>query len=208
MNICKLFFLILLNISFKTITMTADYCLLEAARTDDLFSIKQALRLYKNININAQCPVFKNSALHLAVLRKNATMTKTLLEHGALPNIQNYEGKTPLHIAIKECSGITIIHLLITNKADLSIKDHHQKTAADYLNVIQKQLLPIFLATLNQHEYDIDQTLRNKEIPIKKYNITTNKFMLRVHANLLCESLTKLINDNPTINQISTKEIV
>lgn len=210
MNTHKLFLLILLNISLKTVAMTADLCLLEAARLNDLGVVKQLLNIYKDININTQCPIFKNSALHLSVLRKNVDMTKALLQRGAQPNIQNYQGKTPLHIAMEKHAGVAIINSLINNGANVLIQDHNQKIPTDHLDENQKQLLPIFLATFNQQEKKLlnDKQQDNNFAYIKEKTLPKKHpiFMFRIHANVLNERLIQFMHDNPTINHLSTTQ--
>jgi len=65
---------------------------------------------------------FGKTLLAQAILKKNNNAVQFLLDHGANPNAQIYKGETALHIAVK-MGNIAIIHLLLQNGADISIKN-------------------------------------------------------------------------------------
>lgn len=73
--------------------------------------------------------------------RYGGNIITTLLAHGADPNLQEqYEGKTPLHMAadydhptpLAEERYLAVVHSLLTAGADASIRDNEGKTAHDY----------------------------------------------------------------------------
>lgn len=79
-----------------------------------------------------------NTALHMA---RDLNITKKLLEHGADPNIQNFENETPLHIA----SGVgynETTKLLVKHGAYLNIKNSNGNTPL-HLIMIQPWESPV-----------------------------------------------------------------
>ena len=55
-------------------------------------------KIYKfDVNIQDQ---FKASPLHFAVINREPKNVEMLLKFGATPNVKDYQGQTPLHIAV------------------------------------------------------------------------------------------------------------
>ena len=58
-------------------------------------------------------------------------VVKLLLEHGANPNIQDADGWTPLHFAVKSCH-VDVVRVLLDHGADLTIRNNEGRTPLDY----------------------------------------------------------------------------
>jgi len=72
------------------------------------------LQRKNDININAQ-DIEGNTPLHLAILCGISKIVRLLLQKGALIDIKNNSGLTPMRLALKE-KRIEIYNILITNK--------------------------------------------------------------------------------------------
>lgn len=70
------------------------------------------------------------SALHLAACEKYPSVTKLLLDHGAKPNAQDNDGRTPLMEAAL-WGRIDNINYLLEHGADRKLRDIHGHQAAD-----------------------------------------------------------------------------
>lgn len=114
------------------------------------YSIKHGLddvtKLLLEYNANVAITTneeFKETPLTLALSHKNLRTIKILLDHNADPNVRNYWGDTPLHIASSDLERtyeesmdsrdiqIQIIKLLLANGADWSLVDQNGNTAKD-----------------------------------------------------------------------------
>jgi len=60
--------------------------------------------------------------LHHAVRAGSAGCAEVLLDHGAMPNVRDSEGLTPLHWAVL-CRNEPIVGLLVARGADPSVPD-------------------------------------------------------------------------------------
>jgi ankyrin repeat protein len=59
---------------------------------------------------------------------KDGSVLRLLLEHGADINVQNQDGKTPLHEALTY-GALEVVRLLLKHGADVEAKDNYGKTA-------------------------------------------------------------------------------
>ncbi len=75
----------------------------------------------------------RKAALHCAVIEGNVEMVRFLLEHEAKPDLQDGNGKTPLHYAVSNTPNLQIIGLLLNNGADPDIRDEAKYRPCDYL---------------------------------------------------------------------------
>jgi ankyrin repeat protein len=66
-----------------------------------------------------------NSPLHTAVLKNRAAIVKGLLRYGADVDATDFQGKTPLHLAV---TSHEILLLLLRNQPKLSIQDNQGNT--------------------------------------------------------------------------------
>ncbi|MFQ5519019.1 MAG: ankyrin repeat domain-containing protein [Mariprofundus sp.] len=97
--------------------MTDQQAWFKAASDGDIESLKQALAL--GIDINVQ-DTAKNTALHLATKHGHQQSMLLLIEAGAELNIQNDFDSTPLHLTEK---NIASIRMLLEAGADSNIRD-------------------------------------------------------------------------------------
>ena len=77
-------------------------------------SVNFLLQRKNDINLNSQ-DVEGNTPLHLAILSGNSKIVRILLQKGALIDIKNNSGLTPMQLALKE-KRIEIYNLIKTNK--------------------------------------------------------------------------------------------
>jgi uncharacterized protein len=91
-----------------------------------------AALLAAGADVNLQSREFmKVSALHSAAARHRLDFAKTLLAHGANPNLRAEGGFTPLHEAALTGQRELAL-LLLENGADIDAKDGTGKTALDH----------------------------------------------------------------------------
>ena len=74
------------------------------------------------VNLNKVEDTIGQSALHIAIERKNLQIVKLLLQHNADPNLIDKLWKSPLHIAVKN-GHIGIIKELLKHGAEVDGKD-------------------------------------------------------------------------------------
>lgn len=105
-----------------------DQALRRAATWGRLFELKVLLKALPNLDKTD--PKYKRSALHWASLNKNFDCAHALTKGGASLNIQDIDGKTPLHNAINN-GHKQLIALLIKAGASMNIRDNMRKNAED-----------------------------------------------------------------------------
>ena len=79
-----------------------------------------------------------NSFLHIAALENIPQMAQYFVEKGANLNMQNKEGNTPLHLALK-CKNDKVIKILMDNKAALDIPNSDGAIPFDYFTPEMKR---------------------------------------------------------------------
>lgn len=89
--------------------------------------------LSKGVDVNSQ-DAFGYTALHFAASFEDIEKLNVLLSAKANVNIQNRRGETPLYLAIKNRRPIEIIEALMSEEADLYIKDCFGNTVFDLLD--------------------------------------------------------------------------
>lgn len=114
-----------------------------------LFSFDISKTLLKHgANVNAR-DIYGQTPLHICMSFFNTHKTaELLLNNKADINIQNDQGTTALHKAVKN-GDIKKIHLLLTHNADVSITTNKGETALDYVqkaNVNSKHIQLIVAA--------------------------------------------------------------
>jgi ankyrin repeat protein len=63
------------------------------------------------------------SLLHYAAATLHATNSNLLLERGLDPNVQDKQGRTPLHLAVSRPDGVNLARLLLARGARVDVKD-------------------------------------------------------------------------------------
>lgn len=80
------------------------------------------------------------SALHKAVAAENYKIVAYLLKRGALIDVQEINGNTPLWTAVMSYRGeqeqLRIIELLIAANASVDLKNFHDRSVSDLINMI------------------------------------------------------------------------
>ena len=87
---------------------------------------------------NLADPNTGNTFLHIAALDNIPEMALYFVEKGANLNIQNKEGNTPLHLALK-CKHDKVIKILMDNKAALDIPNSDGEISFEYFTSEQKR---------------------------------------------------------------------
>ena len=83
-------------------------------------------------------PKTGNSFLHSAAIENLPEMAKYFIDKGANKNLQNNEGNTPLHLALK-CKNNKVIKILMDNKASLDIPNSKGEIPFDYFTPEMKK---------------------------------------------------------------------
>jgi len=92
----------------------------------------------KNINSISSINNKKENALILATKVNNELAVKELLEHGININQQDDLGNTALHYAI-ETKNLNLTHALLSDCADVNIKNNEGKSSLDLANEINDE---------------------------------------------------------------------
>ena len=119
---------ILLILSFICISLSLHASqppIITAVKNNDLLKVQQILT--ENPDSIKDKDSMKLTALHTAVEKKNHTMIKALIPFSA-KNERDYFGRTPLHIAAKECDSETIKTLIHEGEADKEATDNGGNT--------------------------------------------------------------------------------
>jgi ankyrin repeat protein len=115
---------------------TPLHLLLEGGNFSDEDDIPGLVRqlLESGADVNAQDQNHA-SPLFLAAERHLVDIARILLQHGAVPNIKNIKGKTPLHLLLEDdlhdhddFNGVQLVVLLLDSGADVNAKDEDNTT--------------------------------------------------------------------------------
>jgi ankyrin repeat protein len=101
---------------------------------------------------------YRHTPLGFAIQRKNNTIVKLLLDHGANPNQRDAEGYTPLHRASEIPKNATVIRFLIQRGANVDAKTEGQALYPPY------GLTPLHIATLHWHYTSGDWSIENVRV--------------------------------------------
>ncbi|MCM3274157.1 stalk domain-containing protein [Paenibacillus elgii] len=89
----------------------------------------------KELQLNTQDEETGNSLVFYAIIENNYPVFDYLAKSGANLELQNKEGKTPLHIAVIEKSSFYMGELLSKYKVPTKVKDNSSKMPIDYTDV-------------------------------------------------------------------------
>jgi hypothetical protein len=122
-ELCDLIYEFLPRANPNTRTLTCDKFPLLLA-TENKFSHIVEILLDAGADTETRELVFKITSLHVAVHINDYVTARILLEHQANPNVQDWEGKTPLHYAA--CNGNSdMVVLLLGYNANPLIRCKH-----------------------------------------------------------------------------------
>ncbi len=134
----------------------------------DNFSILNALRKLNDLNIINSS---RQSLLHLAVLYKRYEIARYLVKNGAKVYLQDANGDTPLHIAVRNLD-IAFIKILLLSPSSMSalfIKNSDSMTPLDMaLKKGDKRVIGIFENFMQKDDVD-DIFGRKKESSKKRF---------------------------------------
>ncbi len=99
---------------------------LVAARHGNLKAVEDMLASGQ-VDVNAQHPKYRSTALHWAADREQTEMVKRLLAQGADPNIVNVRGKSALHEAVFNADE-TLVNILLEAGARPNLLDDDRNT--------------------------------------------------------------------------------
>ncbi|XP_023316094.1 ankyrin-1-like [Trichogramma pretiosum] len=95
--------------------------------------LKYTLDQYRPLNVDVQ-DILGNAPLHVALLRSDKRVAKSLLRNGANPNLANSKGMTPLHIVCKREDDDNLVNLLFKTsdenqkKVQVNVQDKSGQT--------------------------------------------------------------------------------
>jgi len=107
-----------------------DQALRRAAAWGGLFEMKVLIKSMSKTDLDKKDRTFERAALQWAALNKNYDCARTLINAGAYLDIQDKEGKTPLHTAIVN-GDKQLIEVLIKAGASADIHDKSSKRPLD-----------------------------------------------------------------------------
>jgi hypothetical protein len=110
---------------------THDQALRRAAAWGKLFELKVLIKSMSTSDLDKKDAAFARTALHWAVEGKNLDGVRALVKAGASLNIQDKEGKTPLHKAVIK-GDKAMIKLLIEMGASVGTLDNNSCNPKDY----------------------------------------------------------------------------
>lgn len=107
-------------------------------------------------------------------------IVKTLIKNGAYINSRDFEGRTPLHVAVINKAKETMLYLLLEG-AQLYKKDHQGKLPRDYTK--NMMMLLIFQKMNGIYAVHLFQDAANKKSDIRKMTL---EFFLKELINYIC----------------------
>ncbi|XP_033846530.2 ankyrin repeat and EF-hand domain-containing protein 1a [Periophthalmus magnuspinnatus] len=107
------------------------YKLIQCIHENDKEQIESLLEYGANDLINLTEPKDGTGVLHVAVAANNQELVSFLLSHGAVPNVQNKKGMTPVMMA-SELGNEAIVALLAQHHADMTLLDSEGKGVLFY----------------------------------------------------------------------------
>ena len=108
---------------------TMEFKLLLASSKGDTAAIRSLVM--SGVYIDTQTFGEGNTSLIYAVLNDQIDALKLLLDFWANPDLRNYYGESPLHVAIKE-QKLQAAEILIKNNANINIQDFNGATPLHY----------------------------------------------------------------------------
>ncbi|MCL4360864.1 ankyrin repeat domain-containing protein [Candidatus Dependentiae bacterium] len=132
----KKIFFIFSTLYLNSFAMKFDF--FENAKNGNLETIR--FNLENKINLINDTDKNSRTALHWAIVRTNIILFKYLINQGININVQDNEGLTPLHLAIRSClkvysgesSYFKMIMILLDNKdINVNLKDKSEQTPLD-----------------------------------------------------------------------------
>lgn len=102
------------------------YRLLQCVRMRDIVQVKKLLHAGVHDLINITEPHEGKGVLHVAAVANDTDMIEFLMPHGARPDVQDNQGRTPAMLA----AGLGhdgVVSLLTENRADMKLKDMEGK---------------------------------------------------------------------------------
>lgn len=104
--------------------------------------------------LNQHCNnINKSTALHFAVISECYDNAKSLLRHGALPNVQDGDGNTPMHYAVMK-EDIKMVKLLDEFGADAKIKNQSDMSAIDISVSEDLKEVKVFFMSRSQYSQE------------------------------------------------------
>ena len=107
-----------------------DQALRRAACWGRLFELKVLIKSMSTTDLDKKDPNFERTALHWAAHTQNFDCARALVKAGASLDIQDKEGKTPLHKAIINADR-QLIEMLIKAGASVNIQDNNSQSPED-----------------------------------------------------------------------------
>ncbi|KAF5281783.1 hypothetical protein FQR65_LT14530 [Abscondita terminalis] len=116
-------------------------------------------------DVNAVCVATGNSCLHYAVDNRDDDVIGDLVRAGAVVNMQNRNGETPLHSAIR-FGSISLVRLLLGSGADPNIADRINGSTCLHWAVTVNE--DDYVKALVEHGADINKENNDGETPLNR----------------------------------------
>ena len=160
------------------------------------------------ININLQITKFQETALHIAIEQGYNNIINFLLEKGANPNIQQQDGETSLHYALKYNHSFKVVKLLLLYKANPQIKTLKTKeTSIDYArnDPLNEKCLEILLKNLTESNRLVPNVEDyNREFSFKPSDCKNESFLNSNSKNVILNYSSPISNpmsyENKNVN--------
>ena len=139
----------------------------------------------------------RNTPLYYAVFNNDVEKVEELMDKGEDPNIQNNDGKTPLHAAFEK-GYEDLIRLLIANGGNPFINDKYLKIPLDYANNEIKEKFKN-LINYTQFKFTPSNVKYNIKKPDNVSEILDNAIEVLVYIHGMIDTETIYMNTNDLI---------
>lgn len=165
----------------------------------------------KGADVNAQDKVWGNTPLHVQIIYNNQ-ISQILIDNGADINIQNYEGKTPIHLLLEHLDNCFCDKDIITsnpNELELYINERLRLIASNQFNMNLRDKYDISIFDLIVDSNAIKHCPKAIHVvTIIDKSLVIQRLVYNSSGELIfCENLTgKLLNSKKEPRELSKEQ--